>query len=68
MDRTAPGLSGHADDVVRLADELGLDGVVLVGHSMGAFLAPLVAARLGPRVRKGAAARRRRRTGTVHIG
>jgi hypothetical protein len=25
--RTAPGLSGHADDVVRLADELGLDGV-----------------------------------------
>lgn len=50
--RTAPGLIGHADDVVRLADDLGLDGVVLVGHSMGAFLAPLVAARLGPRVRK----------------
>jgi pimeloyl-ACP methyl ester carboxylesterase len=50
--RTAPGLAGHADDVVRLADDQGLDGVVLVGHSMGEFVAPLVAARLGPRVRK----------------
>jgi pimeloyl-ACP methyl ester carboxylesterase len=32
--RTAPGLSGHADDVVRLADELGLDGGVAPERSI----------------------------------
>jgi lipase len=47
-----PGLAGHAEAVVTLADELRLDDVILVGHSMGAFLAPLVAAALGDRVRK----------------
>ena len=47
-----PGLAGHATAVVRLADELDLDDVVLVGHSMGGYLAPLVAAKLGDRVRK----------------
>ena len=44
------GLRGHARDVHRLADELGLDDIVLVGHSMGAFLAPLVARDLGERI------------------
>ena len=44
-----PGLAGHADAVLRLADELSLANVVVTGHSMGAFLAPLVAAQLGPR-------------------
>jgi lipase len=47
-----PGLAGHAEAVVRLADELALDDIVLVGHSMGAFLAPLAAYALGKRVRK----------------
>ncbi|MET0419853.1 MAG: alpha/beta fold hydrolase [Actinoplanes sp.] len=50
--RTGPGLAGHAAAVVRVADELDLDDIVLVGHSMGAFLAPLVAAGLDARVRR----------------
>jgi lipase len=50
--RVGPGLAGHAAAVVRLADELSLDQVTVVGHSMGAFLGPLVAAGLGGRVRK----------------
>ncbi len=49
---SGPGLAGHAAAVVRVADELGLDDVVVLGHSMGAFLAPLVAAALGDRVRR----------------
>jgi pimeloyl-ACP methyl ester carboxylesterase len=48
----APGLPGHAAVVRDLVDALGLDDLVLVGHSMGAFLAPLVAADLGDRVRR----------------
>lgn len=44
-----PGLPGLARAVVRVADELGLDRVVVVGHSMGAFLAPLVVDGLGSR-------------------
>jgi lipase len=50
--RVGPGLAGHAAAVVRLADALDLDQVTVVGHSMGAFLGPLVAAGLGGRVRK----------------
>jgi lipase len=50
--RVGPGLAGHAAAVVRLADELDLDDVTVIGHSMGAFLGPLVAAGLGRRVRK----------------
>jgi lipase len=50
--RVGPGLAGHAAAVVRLADELDLDDVTVIGHSMGAFVGPLVAAGLGPRVRK----------------
>jgi len=46
------GLAGHATAVVALADELRLENVTLVGHSMGAFLAPLVARALGDRVRR----------------
>jgi len=46
----AAGLSGPADTVVRAVDAEGLRRVVVVGHSMGAFLAPLVAQRLGERI------------------
>ncbi|MCY1140924.1 alpha/beta hydrolase [Actinoplanes sp. Pm04-4] len=49
--QAGPGLAGHAAEVVRVADEGGLDEVVLVGHSMGGYLAPLVAEKLGSRVR-----------------
>ncbi|RYZ31228.1 MAG: alpha/beta fold hydrolase, partial [Propionibacteriaceae bacterium] len=46
----APGLAGLAGAVVRAVDALGLRRVVVVGHSMGAFLAPLVVQQLGERV------------------
>lgn len=45
-----PGLDGLADRVVAAVRERATEPVVVVGHSMGAFLAPLVAARLGPRL------------------
>ena len=45
-----PGLRGLAREVLRSVDELGLRRVVVVGHSLGAFLAPLVVAGLGERV------------------
>jgi pimeloyl-ACP methyl ester carboxylesterase len=50
--RVGPGLAGHAAAVVRLADELDLTDLVVIGHSMGAYVGPLVAAGLGARVRK----------------
>jgi lipase len=50
--RAAAGMAGHAAAVTRLADELALDDIVLVGHSMGAFVAPLIAYALTQRVRK----------------
>lgn len=46
----APGLPGLATAVVQAVDALGLRRVVVVGHSMGAFLTPLVAQQLGRRV------------------
>ncbi|MCW2607234.1 MAG: alpha/beta hydrolase [Frankiales bacterium] len=49
--RTAqPGLRGHAQDVARVVDQLDLQDIVVVGHSMGAYLAPLVAQEAAGRV------------------
>ncbi|GAA3199356.1 alpha/beta hydrolase [Nonomuraea roseoviolacea] len=40
------GLPRHAEDVLRVADHVGADdGAVLTGHSMGAYVAALAAAR-----------------------
>ncbi|MDF6042225.1 alpha/beta hydrolase [Streptomyces sp. JH14] len=39
------GIATHADDIAALAGALGLDRVVLTGHSMGAFVAALAAVR-----------------------
>lgn len=44
------GLRAHARDMARVADELDLRDIVVVGHSMGAFLAPIAAQELGARV------------------
>lgn len=45
----APGLPGLATEVIRMIDALGLRRVIVVGHSMGAFLTPLVVDRLAAR-------------------
>ncbi|MFE9779022.1 alpha/beta fold hydrolase [Streptomyces sp. NPDC005775] len=39
------GIAAHADDVAALTGALGLERVVLAGHSMGAFVAALAAVR-----------------------
>ena len=44
------GMRAHAKDVAAIAEELDLRDLVVVGHSMGAFLAPLVAQEMGERV------------------
>ncbi len=44
------GLDDFADDVVRVADALGLTRFILVGHSFGATVAIAVAARVPSRV------------------
>lgn len=44
------GLGTHVDDVIALLDHLGLDRAVLAGHSMGGFVAALLAARHPERV------------------
>jgi pimeloyl-ACP methyl ester carboxylesterase len=49
--RGTPGLAGHAHDVASVIAELDLRDVVLVGHSMGAFLAPVVAQEVPGRVK-----------------
>jgi pimeloyl-ACP methyl ester carboxylesterase len=46
------GLAAHARDVAAVADELELRDVVLVGHSMGAYLAVVAARYLGGRVER----------------
>lgn len=45
------GLATHADDLVALMDHLGIDKSVIVGHSMGGFVAALTAALHPDRVR-----------------
>ena len=44
------GLHHHAQDVAALLDELDVDDVVVLGHSMGAYLAPVVAEQAPTRV------------------
>lgn len=44
------GLRAHARDVAGVAVELDLRDVVLVGHSMGAYLAPLVVQEIPERI------------------
>lgn len=49
-DRDQWTLAGLAGDVVAVADELGLERMVLIGHSMGGPVALLAAARMPGRV------------------
>ena len=44
------GLEQHARDLVAVLDHLGLESVAVVAHSMGAFVAVLLAARFPDRV------------------
>jgi pimeloyl-ACP methyl ester carboxylesterase len=46
------GLLAHAQDCARLLAELDLADVVVIGHSMGAYLAPVVAQEGAGRIRK----------------
>src|ERR687897_305307 len=48
---TGYGLETHASDVVRVLDHLGLESAVLVGHSMGGFVALKTALMFPDRVR-----------------
>lgn len=45
------GLDAHASDVIRTLDHLGLEDAVIVGHSMGGFVALQIALRHPDRVR-----------------
>lgn len=45
-----PTLEAFADDIVRLADVLGIERFAVIGHSMGAMTALVLAARHGARV------------------
>src|SRR5919199_5517853 len=45
------GLEAHASDVIRVLDHLGLESAVLLGHSMGAFVALKTALASPERVR-----------------
>ena len=45
------GLGAHARDVIRILDHLGLDRAVMVGHSMGGFVALKAAVSYPERVR-----------------
>lgn len=46
------GLAAHADDLIALLDHLGLDSVVLAGHSMGGFVVATTAERHRARVQR----------------
>lgn len=46
----APSVEAFADDIVRLADTLGIERFAVAGHSMGAITALALAARHGGRV------------------
>jgi pimeloyl-ACP methyl ester carboxylesterase len=46
------GLRAHAQDVARILDELDLEDVVLLGHSYGSYLSPVVAQVAPGRIRK----------------
>ena len=46
------GMRAHADDVAAILDHLGLDDVLLLGHSMGGFVAVVTAHRHPSRVRR----------------
>ncbi|WP_112240531.1 alpha/beta fold hydrolase [Kribbella monticola] len=50
--RRAYRLEDFRDDVVRELDELGLERVTLVGHSLGAFVASLIAVQVPERVER----------------
>lgn len=43
------GLARHAEDLETLLDHLGVEQVTVAGHSMGAFVAVALAARIGAR-------------------
>jgi pimeloyl-ACP methyl ester carboxylesterase len=44
------GLAQHSDDLIAVADHLGLDRVAIAGHSMGGFVAAVAAVRHPTRV------------------
>ncbi len=44
------GLGGHAEDMIGVLDDLGIPRVTVVGHSMGAFVATVLAHRYPSRV------------------
>jgi pimeloyl-ACP methyl ester carboxylesterase len=46
------GMRAHADDLVAVLDHLGIDDVLLLGHSMGGFVAVVTAHRHRGRVRR----------------
>ena len=53
--RSLPGPAGmaqHADDLAALLDHLGIDKVVLAGHSMGAFVSVVMADRHADRIER----------------
>ena len=44
-----PGMDRHADDLLAVVDHLGLDRPLVVGHSMGGFVAAAFVERHGER-------------------
>jgi pimeloyl-ACP methyl ester carboxylesterase len=48
--RGAAGMAAHADDLAAVLDHLGIDRLLVVGHSMGAFVSVVLAHRHPDRV------------------